>query len=112
VFTYDFLPSADSTVANPGKFVFGQQIYDSTGPGTGFEWGTSVSYVTGRLLVGSPGSDLGDSSGNFGRVGEFINDDQQLAWTVIRQQQPVVNVYQLNSVFMYDKLVSSRTTFL
>jgi hypothetical protein len=110
VFTYDYLPSADSTVANPGKFVFGQQIYDSQVQELD-QWGTSVSYVTGRLLVGSPGNDLGDSSGNFGRVGEFINDDQQPAWTVIRQQQPVVNVYQLNSVYMYDKLASSRTYF-
>ena len=110
VFTYDYLPSADSTVTNPGKFVFGQQIYDIQVQELD-EWGTSLSYVTGRLLVGSPGNDLGDSSGNFGRVGEFINDDQQPAWAVIRQQQPVVNVYQLNSVYMYDKLASSRTYF-
>jgi len=110
VFTYDYLPSANSTVNNPGKFVFGQQIYDSQVQELD-QWGTSVSYVTGRLLVGSPGNDLGDSSGNFGRVGEFINDDRQPAWTVIRRQQPVVNVYQLNSVFMYDKLQSAKSYF-
>ena len=30
VFTYDYLPSANDSVSNPGKFVFGQQVYVTT----------------------------------------------------------------------------------
>jgi hypothetical protein len=67
VFTYDFLPSADGSIANPGQFVFGQQVYTTT-LATGDLFGTAVNYRNGRLLVGAPGSDLGDSTGNYGSV--------------------------------------------
>jgi len=113
VYTFDYLPSATDSVSNPGKFVFGQQIYDSE-VGSLDRWGTAVNYTTGRLLVGAPGSDLGDSTLsnlNYGRVAVFNNTERRRAWTVIHQQQPVVDVYLLNSVFMYDKLQSSKTHF-
>ena len=110
VYTFDYLPSASSTVTNPGKFVFGQQIYTNQVQPLD-QWGTAISYITGTLLVGSPGYDAGDSTVNYGQVSTFINQDRRPAWTVIRAQQPVVNVYQLNNVFMYDKLQSSRSYF-
>jgi hypothetical protein len=113
VYTYDYLPSATDSVSNPGKFVFGQQVYDSSVSALD-QWGTAVNYTSGRLLIGSPGSDLGDSTLsnlNYGRVGVFNNTDRRRAWTVIHQQQPVVDVYLLNSVYMYDKLQSSQTHF-
>jgi hypothetical protein len=113
VYTFDYLPSATDSVANPGQFVFGQQVYDTSVSALD-QWGTAVNYTTGRLLIGSPGSDLGDSTLsdlNYGRVGVFNNIDRKRAWTVIHQQQPVVDVYLLNSVYMYDKLQSSQTQF-
>jgi len=113
VYTFDYLPSSTDSISNPGKFVFGQQIYDSAVSALD-QWGTAVNYTTGRLLVGSPGNDLGDSTLsdlNYGRVGVFNNADRKPAWTVIHQQQPVVDVYLLNSVYMYDKLQSSETHF-
>ena len=110
VYTYDFLESANSTTTNPGHWVFGQQIYDTAVQPLD-NWGQAVNYTSGRLLIGSPGNDHGDSSGNFGRVGAFNNLDQLPAWTVIHEQQPVVNVYQINSAFMYDRLQSSESYF-
>jgi hypothetical protein len=113
VYTYDYLASATDSVANPGQFVFGQQVYDASVSALD-QWGTAVNYTTGRLLIGSPGSDLGDSTLsdlNYGRVGVFNNIDRKRAWTIIHQQQPVVDVYLLNSVYMYDKLQSSETHF-
>jgi len=113
VYTFDYLPSSTDSVTNPGKFVFGQQVYDSSVAALD-QWGTAVNYTSGRLLIGSPGSDLGDSTLsnlNYGRVGVFNNIDRKRAWTVIHQQQPVVDVYLLNSVYMYDKLQSSQTQF-
>jgi hypothetical protein len=113
VYTFDFLPSADSSVNNPGNFIFGQQIYDNNVKSLD-QWGASVSYVTGKLLVGSPGSDVSDSTLselNYGRVGLFNNATQSPAWTTIHTQQPVVDVYLLNSVYMFDKLLSSKTHF-
>jgi hypothetical protein len=110
VYTFDYLPSSTDSVTNPGKFVFGQQVYDPAMKSLD-TWGTAVNYTNGRLLVGSPGSDLGNSSGNYGRVGVFDNPTQLPAWQVLHQQQPVVDVYLLNSVYMYNKLQSQETYF-
>jgi hypothetical protein len=64
VYTFDYLPSATDTVTNPGKFVFGQQVYDTLTNPTD-QWGTAVNYTTGKLLIGSPGG-----ANNTGRVGQ------------------------------------------
>ena len=113
VYTFDYLSSSSSSISNPGKFVFGQQIYDADVSALD-QWGTAINYTTGRLLVGAPGSDLGDSTLsdlNYGRVAVFDNVNRVPAWTVIHEQQPAVDVYLLNSVYMYDKLQSSETHF-
>ena len=110
VYSYDYLPSANSSLLNPGKFAFGQQIYD-TGVAELDQWGTAVSYVNGRLLVGSPGADLGDSTLNYGRVAIFSNTTNRPAWYPIHVQTPVADVALFNSVFMYNKLDSSQTHF-
>jgi hypothetical protein len=113
VYTFDYLPSSTSSITSPGQFVFGQQIYDTSVSALD-RWGTAIDYTTGRLLVGSPGSDLGDSTLsdlNYGRVAVFENVNNEPAWTVVHEQQPVVDVYLLNSVYMYDKIKSSETHF-
>jgi hypothetical protein len=91
-------------------FVFGQQIYNDT-LRTGDLFGTAVNYTSGRLLVGSPGQDLGDSSVNYGQVSVFDNPTNAPAWAVIRAQQPAVDTNLLNGVFAYDKLTSKTTTY-
>jgi hypothetical protein len=105
VYTFDYLPSATDTVTNPGKFVFGQQVYDTLTNSTD-QWGTAVNYTTGKLLIGSPGD-----ANNTGRVGQFVNLDRLPAWKILRRQQPVVEVDLLNSVYMYNKLQSQETYF-
>jgi hypothetical protein len=110
VFTYDFLSSADGSVANPGQFVFGQQVYVTT-LATGDLFGTAVNYRNGRLLVGAPGSDLGDSTGNYGSVAVLDNANDAAVWQVLYTQQPVVDVNLINSVYSYDKLLNSTQTY-
>ena len=110
VFTYDYLPSADSSLDNPGKFVFGQQVYVTT-LATGDLFGTAVNYRNGRLLVGAPGSDLGDSSLNFGSVSVLDNANDAAVWQVLYAQQPMVDVNLINSVYSYDKLLNSTQTY-
>jgi hypothetical protein len=110
VFTYDYLPSADSSLANPGKFVFGQQVY-VTSLTTGDLFGTAVNYRNGRLLVGAPGSDLGDSSLNYGSVSVLNNAGDDAVWKVLYAQQPMVDVNLINSVYSYDKLLNSTQTY-
>jgi hypothetical protein len=109
-YTYDFLPSANGSVQNPGKFVFGQQIYD-TSIGSFDQFGTAINYAGGQLLVGAPGYDSTDGNNNFGLVAVFTNPNNTPAWAVIHQQQAVVDVDLINTVFMYDKLTSSGQTY-
>ena len=109
VYTYDYLPSASDNVVDPGKFVFGLQIYNSNVESYD-SFGTAVDYTDGVLMVGAPGNDSDDSAGgNQGRVFVFENPDRVPAWTVIHTQQPVVDIQLLNSVFTYDRLTSART---
>jgi hypothetical protein len=113
IYTFDYLPSASDSVTNPGKFVFGQQIYYDTLQ-TGDQFGLAVSYRNGRLLAGAPGSDLGDSAVNYGQVAVLDNPGDVPAWQPLYTQQPTVNVELLNSVYAYNKLatnIQSQTYF-
>ncbi len=111
VYTFDYFPSSTSSVTSPGKFVFGQQIsninvnpYDT--------YGTAVNFNSGALVAGAP---LNDDSANetqdSGSAFVFENPTDTPAWAVIHQQQPVVDIYLLNSVYMYDRITSERTEF-
>ena len=109
VYTYDYLPSASDNVTDPGKFVFGLQIYDSNVESYD-NFGVAVDYTDGVLMVGAPGNDSNDSAGgDQGRVFVFENPSRVPAWTVIHNQQPVVDIQLLNGVFTYDRLTSART---
>jgi hypothetical protein len=112
VYTFDFLPSANPSVLNPGNFVFGQQLGDNNI--NEFDlFGFSVNYTSGVLTVGAPASDLGDSSSSdYGSVSVFVNPNNTPAWQIIKLEQPVVDVRLLNSVFLYDRITSATTEFL
>ena len=103
VYSYDYLPSANGSASNPGKFVFGQQIYVDNLVSSD-QFGSAVNYTGGRLMVGAPGNELDDSTLNSGQVLVFNNPDQAPSWKVIHAQQPSVDVSQINSVFLYDRL--------
>lgn len=109
-FTYDFLPSATPSVTSPGKFVFGQQIY-TTNLQTGYDFGESVNYTSGRLLVGSPTDDDNSTLVFNGQVNVFDNTTDTPAWAVIHTQQPVPDVSLINTVYSYDKLTSKVTQY-
>jgi len=111
VYTYDYLPSSTLLITNPGKFVFGQQINNAdVAPYDGF--GTAVNYTSGVLMAGAPKNDYSDSTADFGAVFVFENATRTPSWTVLRQQQPVVDIRLLNSVFLYDRITSAKSEFL
>ena len=109
VYTYDLLPSANESITNPGLFAFGQQIYASNIERDD-QFGTAVDYTAGRLIVGMPGANLGANTIS-GEASVFINADGLPAWQTIHAQQPTVDVYELNTVFAYDKLTSKTTSY-
>ena len=110
-YTYNYLNSANSSATNPGKFVFGQQIFDTSMTSLD-KFGSAVDYYDGILLVGAPNDDLNDSSGDFGRVTQLTNINRESAWKTIYTQQPIVNAALLNSVFTYNRVSNEVTTYL
>jgi len=113
VYTYDYFASAESSVTNPGKFAFGQQVYDNTVSNLD-QYGASIDYTGGILLAGSPKDDLGDSSliaQDYGAVSIFNNPDLSPAWVVTNVQLPVVDISLINGVFTYDRVTSAKTAF-
>ncbi len=111
IYTYDYLPSATLSITNPGKFVFGDQVSSSLIQSLD-QFGTSVNYTSGVLMAGAPKYDYEDSTADYGSVFVFENPTRTPAWTVLREQQPVVDVRLLNSVFLYDRITSATTEFL
>jgi hypothetical protein len=112
IYTYDLLPSSTNTLSNPSKLVFGQQIQNSN-VNSYDRYGASVDYTSGLLWAGAPGNELGDSTltGNYGRVFISENATRTPAWTVLREQLPVVDVRLLNSVYAYDRVNSTTTSY-
>jgi hypothetical protein len=96
VYTYDFLPSANSSPLNPGRFVFGQQVFVSEISNRD-KFGSDVDYVNGRLLIGAPDR-------NSGTVFAFNNLDRKPAWQAIDQQATEVDSKLINSVYVYDSV--------
>jgi hypothetical protein len=110
VYTYDYLPSASISAANPGNFVFGQQVYVNTLQ-TGDQFGSAVNYRSGRLVVGAPGDDLPDGNQNYGSISVLDNPADSAVWQVLYTQQPMVDVNLINSVYSYNKLLNSVQTY-
>ena len=111
VYTYDYLVALDESATNSGKFIFGQQVYDSNKfPLDAF--GTSVNYTSNLLLVGAPNYDAGDSSVNYGQVAQFVNEGGLKSWQPLRTQYPSVNVNLLNTASIYNRLDNSTQTYL
>ena len=111
VYTYDYLPSDSLSVANPGKFIFGQQV--ETNLVTYLDqFGYAVSYNSGVLVATAPGEDFEDSTlSDYGAAYIFENPTRRLAWEPIAIQQPVVDIRLLTSVYTYDRISSAKSQF-
>jgi hypothetical protein len=113
-YTYSYFSSTQlivfATAPASGSIVFVET--GEFGTNFGDRFGTAVNYVNGRLIVGAPGVDLGASSNtNYGSISIFDNPDNLPSWAVIHQQQPVVNIELMNSVYSFDKLLNSTQTY-
>jgi hypothetical protein len=111
VYQFDFLSSSNPTKNNPGKFIFGQQIFNRLGT-TSDQFGFSINNINGSLLVGSPGTDLEDSAANEGSVLVFRNRPTVPAWKTVHEERSRVDVDLINSVSLYDRLISTTNQYL
>ena len=98
-YTYDYFPSNTDNISNPGQYAFGQQIYNDI-ISTNDSFGVSVNYANGKLMIGATGNTNSSSATGYATV--FNNPTNSPAWTTIRSQQPVVDVYSIDGVFAYN----------
>ena len=106
VYTYDLLPSDNLTV--PGQFVFGQQIYDSS-VAEDNQFGKSIAYLDGDLVVTSPG--YSTAVDNIGRIAVF-NSNNEPAWKMIRQEVDVVDSRKIYRCYIYDQDTQTVDTYV
>ena len=104
VYTFDLLTSANQSATNQAQLVSGQQIYVNTLE-TGDRFGTAINLTNGRLAVGAPGGV------SYGTVTTFDNLQNLAAWRPVHIQQPVVDITLMNSVYSFDKILSSTQTY-
>ena len=110
VYEFDYLPSNNASLLNPGKFNFGQQLYSSESE-RAEKFGFSISQAWAYTLVGSPNA-LVSTTVNNGAMSVFVNADRTPSWVAKRQQVPAVDIYSINNALLYDRLQSPRTQFL
>ena len=104
VYTFDLLSSANQSASNQAQLVFGQQVYVNS-LATGDQFGAAVNVSNGRLVTGAPGGL------SYGTADIFDNLFNLPAWQPLHAQQPVVDVALLNSVYSFDKLLSSTQNY-
>ena len=109
VYTYDSLQSDVDSFANPGKFIYGQQITDSLVHPLS-EFGTSVDYCNAKLLIGAPAHIT--SAVNYGRIVRFNNKKFTPVWQEISKQTPTVDTALINSSFIYEVTTDKVLTYL
>lgn len=110
VYSFDRLAAVNESITNSAQFVFGQQIISTTTNPLD-QFGTSIDFTTGTLLIGAPGTDLDDSQANYGSVLSLRNLDQRPAWQTTRTQQLAVDTDLLNRTFIYDRVTNLPTRY-
>ena len=104
-YTYDYMNSVNASISNPGKFIFGQQVYNRNLKNLD-RFGLAVNYVTESLIIGAPTSS-NKNNVNTGKVYVYKNTNNLPSWQVNHIETPQVDSHTINSTFMYDRLVGS-----
>ena len=67
----------------------------------GDQFGASVYATRDVLLVGAPG--VSKTAKKQGEAHVYVNAGQTRGWTLLRQQQPLVDIESINRTFLYNK---------
>ena len=98
---YTFEPLYNYGLAHDfGRYNYIQQLSSQLHDGD--EFGTSVVVSRDLLVVGAPGVENGAVK-NAGEIHVYTNPSQSKAWTLLRQQQPRVDIDSINRTFIYNK---------
>ena len=109
VYTYELYDDPRDMVEHPGRYAFCQQL-DPTdlNPGDGF--GAAIDIIGGHIIVSAPTDDTTITDG--GSIYLFNNTVNKRGWSLIRYQQPTVDVESVNRMYLYSNLSNTILTTL
>jgi hypothetical protein len=109
VYTYELYDDPRDMVEHPGRYAFCQQL-DPTdlNPGDGF--GAAIDIIGGHIIVSAPTDDTTITDG--GSIYLFNNTVNKRGWSLIRYQQPTVDIESVNRMYLYSNLSNTILTTL
>lgn len=97
---YQYIPTANSTIENPGQFISAQRLVNPMIDNLD-EFGTGIAISKSRIFVGAPSDDT--LSANAGLVFSFESEAGKQIWNPIRSEEQKVDIDLINRMFLYNK---------
>jgi hypothetical protein len=102
VCTYEYIQGANGEI---GRFIPAQRL-SSTTLRTADQFGASLAANATSIYVGTPGDD--SLANNAGLVYSFVRNNDERAWTLVREQTSKVDINLINKVFLYDSVTELK----
>ena len=109
VYTYELYDDPRNQVEHPGRYAFCQQI-DPTDLNTGDGFGAAFDIIGEYIIVSAPSDDTTITNG--GSIYLFNNPTGRRGWSLIRYQQPTVDIESVNRMYLYSNLSNTILTTL
>ena len=109
VYTYELYDDPRDQVEHPGRYAFCQQL-DPTDLNTGDGFGAAFDVIGGHIVVSAPSDDTTITDG--GSIYLFDNPTGRRGWSLIRYQQPTVDIESINRMYLYSNLSNTILTTL
>ena len=107
VYTYELYDDPRNAVEHPGRYAFCQQI-DPTDLNTGDGFGAAIDIIGGHIVVSAPSDDTTITDG--GSIYLFSNPTNQRGWSLLRYEQPTVDIDSISRMYLYSNLSSNILT--
>ena len=100
VYMYDYLANYNGSIAEPGSFVYAQNL-NSQDQTYGFEpqYGTALDFTNGQVIIGTPNLSFGDLEG---QVTLFQNSGTAKDWVLYRQTSAIVDIHKIQNSQIYS----------
>ena len=100
VYMYDYLTNYNGSVADPGQFVYAQNL-NSKEQNYGFEpeYGTALDFNANQVVIGTPNLSYGDLEG---QVNLFQNATGIKDWTLYRTPSKTVDINKIQNAQIFS----------
>jgi hypothetical protein len=109
VYTYELYDDPRDHVENPGRYAFCQQL-DPTDLNSGDGFGAAFDVIGGHIVVSAPTDDTTIENG--GSIYLFNNPTGRRGWSLIRYQEPRVDIESVTRMYLYSNLTNTILTSL